>query len=458
MLIEKKEMKGNKMHNDVKTIILRFRDLATDDTIREHQEVINEKGYCYWGWWNKPQEKIPMELFSQLLIGLGSAPKTIYLFNSGSLKLYSVECTSIDYDPTGTEKQAKEIEAVPSYYRMSKCKCWFGFTKITEVEDAMTELQKYSYVTVGDFFEDTFQSREEAFNMYNDKIVFSETELAYQQRTMWFVREKRDTDKCNEILLYNAKNVSPSNFDDSFTQLKSNEFLWLSDLHFSDGDEHAYKKDEFQRVINSNLKKLEKVTPSEMILSGDYAYKATHEEFNAAKEAIFSIISEVGILKTNIAMCPGNHDFGFELEESGLAPIKKEYSANYSQFYKEIFQCTPNEEFCSVKRVITKNMIPIEIICINTLTMQQVQYDGTDGNRHKFIGMGKVGDTQLEQLHEKLKETDDKNCIRIMVMHHNLLPVLYSETAEFDKPYSGLLDAGRVMKFIFDNKIDPNYS
>jgi predicted phosphodiesterase len=305
-----------------------------------------------------------------------------------------------------------------------------------------------------DFFEETFESREEAFGMYNDKMVFSAMELAYQQRTMWFIRDKKDTDKCNEILLYNAKNVSPSNFDESFTQLKSNELLWLSDLHFSNGTQHAYDKGEFQNILTRNLRMLDKIEPSELILSGDYAYKACHDEFEAAKEAIFSITSQAGIMKTNIAMCPGNHDFGFDLSESGIIPIKTEYATEYSRFYKDIFQCAPNNDFCSIKRVITRNMVPLEIICINTLTMQQVQYDGSDGKSHKFIGMGQVGEEQLEKLHDKLKETEDKNCIRILVMHHNLLPVFYAEKAEFDKPYSGLLDAGRVMNFIFNEKID----
>ena len=42
-------------------IILRFRDLVTkeNDTIKQHQEIIQQHGSVWWGWWKKGTEKTP---------------------------------------------------------------------------------------------------------------------------------------------------------------------------------------------------------------------------------------------------------------------------------------------------------------------------------------------------------------------------------------------------------------
>lgn len=441
------------MNTEIKTIILRFRDLVTEDTIGEHKSIIDKEKYCWWGWWNKPQEKIPFEVFSNLCTQTENGGLEIYLYNSGSMKLYKANCVDICYNNSDKEIGVPEKEKVPSYYLDFKCKCWFKFESISQVENVEDELHKYSYVSVADFFENGI----EAFSQYTDKVIYSGLELTHQPRTIWFVRDRKENDQLFEILLYNAKLVNPTNFDDSFTQLSSDDMLWLSDLHFSNGNEHAYGSDEYQKKVNIALKQIRqnsKICPSAMILTGDYAYKADKNEFDKAKEAILGITSESNIYKSNIIMCPGNHDFGFANSDTGIEKLEQKYAMNYSNFYREIVQCSPDNHFCSIKKFITENFCPIEIISINTLTLQQAQYTDENGRKHKFIGMGQVGEDQLNELEERLKKTEDKRYIRILIMHHNLLPVFYKEDPQYDKPYSGLLDAGSVVNFIFRNKID----
>lgn len=50
----------------LKTIILRFRDLSVSDTIQRHNDICESLGYVWWGWWSKPQEKIPFDEFALL--------------------------------------------------------------------------------------------------------------------------------------------------------------------------------------------------------------------------------------------------------------------------------------------------------------------------------------------------------------------------------------------------------
>ena len=53
---------------EFKTVILRFRDLVTENnvTIARHKDMIDKKGYVWWGWWNKGNEKLPFEEFCVL--------------------------------------------------------------------------------------------------------------------------------------------------------------------------------------------------------------------------------------------------------------------------------------------------------------------------------------------------------------------------------------------------------
>ncbi len=51
-----------------KTLILRFRDLITEDdgTINDHLNMIYNYGEVWWGWWMKQNETPPRDLFIDL--------------------------------------------------------------------------------------------------------------------------------------------------------------------------------------------------------------------------------------------------------------------------------------------------------------------------------------------------------------------------------------------------------
>lgn len=71
----------------IKTIILRYRDLSNKNTIELHKKIINSKGFVWWGWWAKPQEKISLEVFSELKSKAELDGIDIYLLDSGKFEL-----------------------------------------------------------------------------------------------------------------------------------------------------------------------------------------------------------------------------------------------------------------------------------------------------------------------------------------------------------------------------------
>lgn len=435
---------------DVETLILRFRDgLGTDNTIEKHQQIITEKGYVWWGWWAKPQETIPVATFSEMCVKISKNNNLqIYLFDSGSLNLYKAVCTKIEYEPSKEKINSPDPEATPSYYRKSMYFAWFKFTSIEQCDAADFKVKEYSYADIDEFFNDGISS----FRVFDNKIIFSAQELQSQQRTIWFIRKKKGVDKKHEIMSFVPFKMSADNVDSTFKVLPNNKILWLSDLHFS-RSHHAFTKTETEdnslnAKLNEALEK-ENVTPSAVIVSGDITFQALPEEYGEAEDLIGKLNSAYNLVGSSYAITPGNHDLAFsDRPDKPDSPITKTYpeaKKNYESFYNKVFGCMPTDELYSIRRYLTPDLMPVEIICANSCYLQQ--------SPGSFQGLGYVGSNQLNKIREELKLTDLASPIRILVLHHHLMPVMYKETPEYDKFYSLMLDAEAVAQFVCVNNI-----
>ena len=437
------------MDNKLQTIILRFRDLNINNTIESHKEIINQFTYVWWGWWAKPQEKVPIEEFVYLgKLSLFEQGLRIFLFDSGKEKIYEATCKKIEFH-NGQPMQTPEEEKTPEYYRDQKYKLWFKLSKISEVvQDVEKLLHQYSYLCVDDFF----VSGRSLFSVFYNKQVFSLSELAEQQRTIWFLKKKEKGDKVYEIHSYNNEVLMNQNNPTNFPVLKSNEILWLSDLHFSEKHhgfvEKAGDKNRLSNRLNKELEKIE-AQPSFVIISGDLTYTADENEFKCVGEFLKDFNSMCGLNQYLYAIVPGNHDISFSNKEFDAkkqveVAFDKAKEA-YVDFYREYFGVEPEEKLFSIHRILSNNLQPIEIICINSCLLQQ--------EKDHFQGMGFVGNDQMNEVEEYLKSTKNSKAFRILVMHHHLLPVAFKEEPKFDGRYSIMLDSEAINQFILRNKI-----
>lgn len=432
--------------SEVKTLILRFRDLSISDTVKAHQDIINEKGYVWWGWWAKPQEKLPANVFIEL-----NKVKNlnVFLFDSGNKKFYKSLCQEIKFDHSGEKFLPQETDAIPAYYREQKYYAWFKFESINECEFFTNP---YSYVEIDGFFVDKNDFRD-----FNNKKVCSADELFLQQRTIWFIRDFKEGDTTQEIRLLSERNIIPRCFDEYYTQLKGNSILWLSDLHFSKDysylDGKTVNHHNFGRSVHDNDKLSNQlkqgldnvgIIPDAVIITGDLTFSADEEEYKETENFLREISSTYNIHSSRIALCPGNHDFSFSENPSKKeSPVEKSSDvaqANFRAFYQKFFCCEPNKFSCSIKRFLTKSLVPVEIICINSIMLEQ--------EKGMFQGMGYVGQEQLDYIKENLDKNADTNAVRILVLHHHLLPITYSETPRKDYTYSITLDVGRINEFV----------
>ena len=260
----------------LKTIILRFRDLSVSDTIQRHNDICESLGYVWWGWWSKPQEKIPFDEFA-LLERKAHEDDGFewFLFDSGKKCLYKALCTDIRYKTTGARMECPEKDKTPSYYSDSIYLAWFKFAQITgplQNSEALSLLRKHSYLRVDHFFE----SERSAFTPFYNKRVYSLDELADQQRTIWFIRNFEKGDSSHEIHSFSSSLNDDKNVDQEFRILPTQDVLWISDLHFSNRH-HAFgilpgSDNRLQTRLHKELSELNQKehTLSHIIISGDF--------------------------------------------------------------------------------------------------------------------------------------------------------------------------------------------
>ncbi len=116
------------------TIMLRFRDLVTPpgETLLQHRTLIDRHGYVWWGWWKRPYEEVPTQLFNRLHDVM---PKKILLLDTGgansTFHLYPAWLTDIAQTPTGSAIPPPEPECTPTYYNNNWLHVWFKLGDIS---------------------------------------------------------------------------------------------------------------------------------------------------------------------------------------------------------------------------------------------------------------------------------------------------------------------------------------
>lgn len=436
------------MSDSFKTIILRFRDLVTTKggTVDQHNGIISNYGYVWWAWWKKGSEKLPAGNFSLLNTMAQSNPVTIFLVDSGQGLLYQAICNEVRMNMNGGIL-SPEAEKTPEYYRGQEYWAWFRFTKITLCDASL--LKQYSYVDCQELFNEINID----YSKFNDKIVYSISELIQQNRTVWFIRQAKDTDNSNEIVLLNSEYIQPTVFSQRYYQAYGDTLLWLSDLHLADNrfDVTDPSKISLSSHITNQIKKCE---IAGVLVSGDITSCAKAVGFEKAKLLFQDLSSQLGqrITADNTLICPGNHDFireDTELED-GEHPAyiwdKLENSKDFTEFYKSIYKINPNKYFAMGRKILLSSGYELEIAALNSLTLQQYK---------NFEGHGFLSKEQLDYVSDKMgwSSTNNQKAIRIVMMHHHYLPTCYTEEIDVTHASSAVYDANSLMTWLIDNNV-----
>jgi len=448
--------------DQVTTIILRFRDLGgmkKGETIARHQEIISQfaEHRVWWGWWRKVDETIADDAFRNLAQRAEDG-LDVYLFDSGQDLVYRAACTAIKWDAQRKDIPTVKLELTPEYYNKQPLPAWFEFSSIVPVPDVEAELHKFSYEEVDEFFID----RASDYSEFYGKRVHSAKELRLQDRSIWFVRPfKADSDFTHEILVRNPE--VPVHFAKTFKETENNCLIWLSDLHFSREEEKDKEHHNFPlKSLGNNLElsdrlkkdfkdKYEKLAGA--IVSGDLTWRAQPAEFQLVQDFLRKLCYEFEFGPNQIAVCPGNHDLGFSVDPSDktkeIDVVGSKFREAYSTFYSNLFSLAPNEFLSCGRRFLMSKAIPVEIACLNSSLLQQ-QKDAFQG--HGFIGVNQMDDVATQM--NWVADPDKPRAYRIVVLHHHLLPTTFSADPEANYPYSVVLDAEALSRWIVKYRVD----
>lgn len=284
------------------------------------------------------------------------------------------------------------------------------------------------------------------------KQIYSIKELIQQERTVWFVRESKDTDSQNEIVLLNSDYVQPNNFSKKYFQSHGSSLLWLSDLHLADSD-FSVDNDETTKSLFEHIQGCLSNVQDEiggLIITGDITSTAEKNGFEKATKLIDDLSRNYVFTNENIAICPGNHDFKFsqkdlDVDEKPKA-VSKLYTKAYSNFYKSVYNISPNEYYCCGKKILLSSGHVVEIVALNSLYLQQHQ---------NFNGHGYLSEKQLNFVATEMGWNNKKarNVIRIVMMHHHYLPVCYTEAIDVKRASSVVYDADRLMNWMIKHDV-----
>ncbi len=467
---------------EVKTLILRFRDLGgikRGDTIAFHRALIEEHGYTWWGWWHKFGERAPVTVFNELATRVrADGPIKAFLLDSGAHEIRGAEIAKFELELDGSLRDSPEKNKTPEYYRDSRFLAWYKLSHIDASPSDPEIVRQYTYVDIAEFF-DTAESK---FRQYDGARVKSLIQLLDQNRTIWFVRDHREGDREKPLKVADETSPHRTPFSKAWVASHSNSVLLLSDLHFG---HHAFptgssdpspSEAPLALRLEDELKLLNKKEIAGALIAGDLSWRAEKTELEQAIEFFRSIRSWSTLEWPHFVVCPGNHDLRFSDDPAEkdvpVSVFDEKASANYANFYRELFQHDPNASLSMGKRFLLGGGQRVEVAALNSSLLQQLAPTGEGEDKQVvFQGHGFIGGSQLKSVAEGMGWPDRSEVIqrnqalqpdqrpfprpfRIAMVHHHLVPVTYSE-----KPYpqhrtSVVFDAEALVRWIVDHQVD----
>lgn len=212
--------------------------------------------------------------------------------------------------------------------------------------------------------------------------------------------------------------------------------LHLSDIHF--GRDHTFTSKSgipasatgtLLDILVADYQKREE-RPDVVVISGDMSSTAQRTEFDEASSFLAELLKRFEIDTNRLLVVPGNHDVLWGRGDCDASHA--EYEAFASRLYKK----------------------PVGDLVCPSIRIGDVYLLGLDSTRVEqpdHGGIGFIGKDQLHKAHRKVIEEGQDARVRILVVHHHLLPVAWSEKLPSDYPTSITLDAAALLAWAQDN-------
>ena len=208
--------------------------------------------------------------------------------------------------------------------------------------------------------------------------------------------------------------------------------LHLSDLQF--GKNHRFGRltpedDKFDTLIQrlcddlDLMKNDEKLSPDIVAITGDLTQVGKKSEFEDARKFIEELLNHLKLHKTRLAMVPGNHDINWNLCESYFKWCDAEEIKPARPYWKK-YQFFKEKLFDPIYRDMAATFTEDEYWTLFEIPELKTVIAGLnstfDESHNKDHHFGSIGEAQYRYFHEKMKDYQNKQWLRIAILHHNI--------------------------------------
>lgn len=192
------------------------------------------------------------------------------------------------------------------------------------------------------------------------------------------------------------------------------EIVHLSDLHFGNPDAHL-RRSEVSKALDSLLYKVNAPT-SFLIISGDIIFRGERKGYSEAVEVINAAIERHKLNRSNILVCPGNHDI-----------VKEESGRPYFTSFDEWSSSVRGDKKCTFAGASAR--------LIENDTGDFLLINSAFHINHEF---GLIDLLTVEKILKSLPIQDvaAPQRLRVAVAHHHIIPVLRDDISTTRNAYS----------------------
>jgi len=259
-----------------------------------------------------------------------------------------------------------------------------------------------------------------------NKVVSDREELRLMDTTIWQVRPTLVDDHREKFLAPSIRLTKPVSIEP--IRVNGNAILHLSDLHFAKArrGEHVWWYPGEAKKNNSSLADVVGRATRDsnigiVIISGDFTFAASHDEFDEAYKSINAILGTLGLGPDNLVVIPGNHDIAWTRAKGDaydpslrVDTAPEEAKKAYANFYRRLMKHEANEDFSMGRRFLLPGGVVVEVCALNSSSLEQ-------GEKY-LAGMGMVRPNVFDDVREQLgwNESEPSLAFRVLVLHHHL--------------------------------------
>lgn len=388
-------------------LALRYRNFDPNvDTITEHNSILQKRGHVWWGWWRKAFEDKQVDLLERLREEL---PFCAWLVDNTQ-----EQQTQVMIDAIAMRSDDIDLDYVPEYYRASAAMIdvWFRIIGLQRIEYERA---------VGD---------------------------SMGQPTLYEVAEDRE-----KPLIVPVPRIGETQIE---TRSEELILVQLSDIHI--GSDHNFRLPDDHPVVAERRPLAECLAEDlarqglngridAVVISGDLVSRGDWKTSNS--EQLTAVIRDIAERShtplDKFIITPGNHDFE-RYDAEGLPKkmtpveyaISKRYEAQFRRFIERVLGVA---EGTPLNRVHTIRAAGFDL--------KIGQLNSCNVTASEFTEYGYVGE-EIRKIAAELGEA--RPAIRVLILHHHLLPVQYVEVPKING-VSVTLDASTILDQAQRNEI-----